>query len=83
VRFFGLSPLWWGTRHLPFETMEGIHNDGMAVLARLHSMVNMPALAYEDNIWNSVVRRVSLAIAKAVGRQLSTRLPWGESLTTW
>jgi hypothetical protein len=37
----------------------------------------------EDNIWISVIRRVSLTIAKAVGRQLSTRLPWGEGLTPY
>jgi hypothetical protein len=61
-----------------FETLGGIHGDGMALLARLQGVVNLAVLTHDDTVWFSLVRRVSLAIAKAVGRQLSTRLQWWE-----
>jgi hypothetical protein len=49
-----------------------------ALLARLQGVVNLAVLSHDDTVWFSVVRQVGLAIAKAVGRQLSTRLPWWE-----
>jgi hypothetical protein len=52
--------------------------DAIEVLSRLQGMVKLAVLTDDDNIWFSVVRRVSMAIAIAVGRQLSSCLPGWE-----
>jgi hypothetical protein len=61
-----------------FESLGGLHPDAVGLLVRLQGGVNLSALTHDDCFWYSVmtIRRVSFAIAKAVGRQLSSRLPW-------
>jgi hypothetical protein len=61
-------------RAFAFETLGGLHADALEVLARLQGRVNMAVLTCDNNVWFSVVRRVGMVIAKAVGRQLSSRL---------
>jgi hypothetical protein len=73
-------PLLVGYKTFACENLGGMHGDGMVVLVPLQGVVNLAALAHEDNSWFSIIRRVSMAIAKAVGRQLATCLPWGEGL---
>jgi hypothetical protein len=36
-------------------------------------------MGWSRQIWYSVYRRVGFMIARAVGRQLASRLPWGVS----
>lgn len=59
-----------------FEALGGLHADALGVVMRLQGVVNLAAATHDDCIWFSVVRRVSFAISKAVGRQLSSRLSW-------
>lgn len=40
----------------------------------MYSQFNTHVLTCDDNVWFNVVRRVSVGIAKAMGRQLSSRL---------
>jgi hypothetical protein len=61
-----------------FESLWELHEDAVGLLVRLQGGVNLSALTHDDCLWFSVIRRVSFAIAKAVGRQLSSRLQrWG------
>jgi hypothetical protein len=64
-----------------FESLGGLHPDACAFLSRLQASANMAAVNHDDMVGYSVLRRVSFAIAKAVGRQLSTRLPWWGGFT--
>jgi hypothetical protein len=59
-----------------FESLGGLHPDAVGLLVRLQGGVTLSALTHDDCFWFSVIRQVSFAIAKAVGRQLSSRLPW-------
>jgi hypothetical protein len=59
-----------------FESLGGLHPDAVGLLGRLQGGVNLSLLTHDDCVWFSVIRRVSFAIAKAVGRQLSSWLPW-------
>jgi hypothetical protein len=59
-----------------FESLGGLHPDAVGLLGRLQGGVNLAALTHDDCFWFSVLRRVSFAIAKVVGRQFSSRLPW-------
>jgi hypothetical protein len=45
------------------------------MLQRLQGVVSQAAFVHEDMAWYSIVRRVGFTIARAVGRQLATRLP--------
>jgi hypothetical protein len=61
-----------------FEFLGVLDEDTLGLLGRLQGGVNLSALNHDACVWFSVVRLVSFAIAKAVGRQLSSRLPcWG------
>jgi hypothetical protein len=33
---------------------------------------------HDGMVWYSVHRRIGFTVARAVGRQLASRLPWGE-----
>jgi hypothetical protein len=71
-----------GVEFLPFsfETMGGLHADALLLLGRLQGVVNLAVVRDEVGEWSSVVRRMSFIIAKAVARQLSTRLVgWGDA----
>jgi hypothetical protein len=57
-----------------------VHADAIEVLSRLQGRANLAVLSNDDNIWFSVVRRVSIVIAKAVGRQISSYLPGWEGV---
>lgn len=59
-----------------FESFGGLHSDARGLIARFQGVVNLAALNHDDSMWYSVMRRVSFTIAKAIGRQLSSRLPW-------
>jgi hypothetical protein len=61
-------------RAFAFETLGGLHADALEVLTRLQARVNIAVLTCDDNVWFSVVRRVGVVIANAVGSQLSSRL---------
>jgi hypothetical protein len=65
-------------RPFAFDTFGGLHGDAVELLQRLQGVVSQAALLHEDMAWYSTVRRVGFTIARAVGRQLATRLPgWG------
>jgi hypothetical protein len=69
-------------RAFSFETLGGLHTDALGLISRLQGLVHLAALTHDDTVFYSVAKRVSFVIAKAVGRQLSSRLPWwgGSSL---
>jgi hypothetical protein len=52
-------------RAFAFESLGGVHADALEFLARLQGRVNMAVLTSDDIVWYSVVRRVSMVIAKA------------------
>lgn len=62
------------------DTGRALIEDDFALLARLQGVVNMAVLSHEDTVCLSFIRRVSMPIAKAVGWQLTARLPWWEGL---
>lgn len=66
-------------RPFAFDTLWGLHQEAIDLLARLQGIVSQVSLSHEDFVWYSTFRRVSFAIVCAAGRQLSARLPigWG------
>eukprot|EP00884_Botryococcus_braunii_P008718 jgi/Botrbrau1/17848/Bobra.0127s0088.1 len=64
-------------RPFSFESLGGLGDAAEELLSRLQGLVNKAVVAHEDLVWFSVQRRVSFVIARAVGRQLATRLPCG------
>eukprot|EP00884_Botryococcus_braunii_P021482 jgi/Botrbrau1/8017/Bobra.384_2s0039.1 len=58
-------------RPFAFETFGGLDSAAEEFLKRLQGMVNQALVAHEDLVWFSTHRRVSFAIARAVGRQLA------------
>jgi hypothetical protein len=64
-------------RPFAFETFGGFDAAAEEVLKRLQGLVNQALVAHEDLVWFSTHRRVSFTIARAVGRQLAARLPYG------
>ena len=64
-------------RPFAFDTLGGLHQEAIDLLARLQGIVGQVSLAHEDFVWYSIFQSVSFSIARAVGRQLSTRLPLG------
>ena len=62
-------------RPFAFDTFGGLHGDAVELLQRLQGVVSQAALVHIDMAWYSMVRRVGFTIARAVGRQLATRLP--------
>eukprot|EP00884_Botryococcus_braunii_P007583 jgi/Botrbrau1/16826/Bobra.150_2s0051.1 len=64
-------------RPFAFETLGGVNSAAEEFLKRLQGMVNQAIVAHEDLVWFSMHRRITFAIARAVGRQLAARLPYG------
>eukprot|EP00884_Botryococcus_braunii_P016683 jgi/Botrbrau1/3699/Bobra.0008s0026.1 len=64
-------------RPFAFETLGGLDSAAEESLKRLQGMVNQALVTHEDLVWFSTHRRISFAIARAVGRQLAARLPYG------
>eukprot|EP00884_Botryococcus_braunii_P015825 jgi/Botrbrau1/2926/Bobra.0026s0003.1 len=64
-------------RPFAFETFGGFDTAAEEFLKGLQGMVNQALVAHEDLVWFSTHRRVSFAIARAVGWQLAARLPYG------
>jgi hypothetical protein len=58
-----VQPLSVVLRAFAFESLGVVHADAMEVLSRLQGRVNLAVLTNDDNIWLSVVRRISMAIA--------------------
>ncbi len=67
-------------RPFAFDVFGGLRDDAVDLLARLQGMVGQGSVYHEGFMWFSTFRRVSFTVARAVGRQLATRLPlWGNS----
>ena len=64
-------------RPFAFDVFGGFHQDALDILSRFQGLVGQVSPSNEDFVWYSTFRRVSFAIARAVGRQLATRLPVG------
>ena len=64
-------------RPFAFDTFGGLHGDAVELLKRLQGLVSQASFVHEGLVWYCTHRRVSFSIARAVGRQLATRLPWG------
>ena len=62
-------------RPFAFDTFGGLHQEAIDLLSRLQGIVWQASVSHDDVVWYSTFRRVSFAIARAVGRQLATRLP--------
>eukprot|EP00884_Botryococcus_braunii_P000089 jgi/Botrbrau1/10080/Bobra.0355s0033.1 len=64
-------------RPFSFETLGGLGAAAEELLSRLQGLDSQAVVAHEDLVWFSIQRRVSFVIARAVGRQLASRLPCG------
>ncbi len=59
------------------DTFGGFDKEAEGLLQRLQALVPRSSLAHEDLVCFSIQRRLAFAIARAVGRQLASRLPYG------
>jgi hypothetical protein len=64
-------------RPFAFDVFGGLHEEAVEFLSRLQGIVGQAQVSHEGLVWFSTVRRLSFTIARAVGRQLATRLPFG------
>jgi hypothetical protein len=51
----------------------------IGLLDRLQGLVSQASVSHDGLVWYSAHRRVGFSIARAVGRQLASRLAWGVS----
>ena len=61
-----------------FDCFGGLHSVAVGLLNRFQGLVSQASVSHEGMVWYSVHRRIGFTIARAVGRQLASRLPWGE-----
>jgi hypothetical protein len=65
------------SKSFAFDTFDGLHASANELLKRLHCLVFQASVAHDGLEWFSAHRRLGFAVARAVRRQLASRLPCG------